>query len=259
MRVRGPANREDVVVRERGTLQHFWTRAIGLGGLAIALGAVGCAQQVAGKTTVQYPVVLEDTYTVGAPDLLAVSVYPQAELNQQVRIRPDGKISFSLVGDLYVQGKTPEQIDAMLTSALSEYLRAPEVTVTIVEFLSKRIYVVGEVERPGLYPYQGATSVVDAVMEAGGYTRRAQTHRLILVRQSETDPKVIDVDWREIEDSGKAQYNLFMQPGDMLVVPPTGIARLGYQIEALLFPFQPALGIASAVSDLDSLRNIGSN
>lgn len=257
MSVRQPANREDVVVRDRGTLQSFLTRVMGIGGLITALGAVGCARNVAGDTTAEYPVVLEETYTVGAPDLLAVSVYPQAELNQQVRIRPDGKISFSLVGDLYVQGKTPEQIDAMLTKALSEYLRAPEVTVSVVEFLSKRIYVVGEVQRPGLYPYQGATSVVDAVMEAGGYTRRAQTYRFILVRQSETDPKIIDVDWREIEDSGKAQYNLFLQPGDLLLVPPTGIARLGYQIEALLFPFQPALGIASAVSDLDSLRNIG--
>lgn len=205
---------------------------------------VGCASTTPGNTRTQFPVILEDTYTVGAPDELKIAVYPQQELNQVVQIRPDGKITMNLIGDVFVEGRTPEEVDALLTKRLSTYLKGAEVTVTVTEFLSKRYYVVGEVGQPGRYAYVGKTSVVDAVMEAGSYTRRADIGRFILVRPSETNPQVMDVDFAEVLTAGRAEYNLYLQPGDLLYVPPTGLAKVGYSLEALLFPFQPLIGPA---------------
>lgn len=219
----------------------------------LVLGA--CQSTTPGRTRAEFPIVLEDTYTIGAPDELSITVFPQRELNQIVRVRPDGKITMSLIGDVFVQGKTPEQVDAVLTARLGEYLKGAEVTVTVTDFQSKRIYVVGEVTSPGRYPYEGRTTVVDAVMTAGSYTRRADIGRFILVRPSETAPQVMDVDFAEVLTRGRAEYDLYLQPGDILYVPPTGLAKVGYNLDALLFPFQPLLGPASfalgifAVSD----------
>lgn len=228
-------------MQRRGGPMHAGHRGVAAG---LALLLASCQSTAPGRTRAEFPVVLEETYTVGAPDELTITVFPQQELNQVVRIRPDGKITMNLIGDVFVEGLTPEEVDAVLTERLALYLKGAEITVTVSDFLSKRFYVVGEVTAPGRFPFQGQTTVVEAVMTAGSYTRRADQGRFILVRPSETQPQVIDVDFAEVLRHGRAEYNLFLQPNDILLVPPTGLAKVGYNIEALLFPFQPLIGPA---------------
>jgi len=225
----------------------------------ILLAFVSCQSAPPGRTRVEYPVALEETYTVGAPDMLSINVFPQQELSQDVRVRPDGKISMNLIGDVFVEGLTPEEIDAKLTNELSRYLKGAEITVTVTDFQSKRFYVVGEVTNPGMYPYRGKTSVLTAVMTAGSYSRRANTHRFILVRPSEDKPEVVDVDFEEFMTTGNATYDLYLQPGDVLYVPPTGLAKTGYAIEALLFPFQPLLGPAAFALGIYAITDDNNN
>lgn len=222
-----------------------WTRlGVRLVAGSLTLGLASCQSTAPGRTRAEFPAVVETVYTVGAPDQLSITVFPQGELNQDVRIRPDGRITMSLIGDVEVDGKTPEEIDAILTDRLTEYLKGAEVTVTVSDFQSKRFFVIGEVVTPGRYAYQGTTTVVDAVMTAGSYTRRGDPGRFILIRPSETDPQVIDVDFAEFLATGQSAYDLYLQPNDILFVPPNGFAKAGYALENLLFPFQPIIGPA---------------
>lgn len=228
------------IQHRQGQLRGF-TRAVA-GCAVVALAS--CQSTAPGRTRAEFPVSIEETYTVGAPDQLTITVFPQVELNQEVRVRPDGRITMSLIGDVLVEGKTPEEIDTILTRRLEEYLKGAEVTVTVTDFQSKQFYVIGEVAGPGRFPYTGRTSVVDAVLLAGSYSQRADAGRFILIRPSETDPKVLDVDFDEFLRTGDAGLNLYLQPNDILYVPPTGLAKAGYALDNLLFPFQPLIGPA---------------
>ncbi len=108
-----------------------------------------------------------------APDAIDISVIPQSELNRTVTIRPDGKISLPLIGDVFAEGLTPEELTQKLTEEFSKYAKNPSVSVIVTGFNSKKIYVIGEVFRQGAYPYTGTTSVFEAVEVAGSFTGRA--------------------------------------------------------------------------------------
>ncbi len=239
------------VVRTGGRAQSLVRVVVGLVGLTL----VSCQSTRRGHTRADFPAVLEETYTIGAPDELTIAIFPQNELDQVVQVRPDGQITMNLIGDVFVEGLTPEEVDAVLSQRLREYLKGAEVTVTVSGFGSKHIYIVGEVAGPGRYSYTGKTSVLDAVMTAGSFTRRADIGRFILVRPSETNPQVIDVDFAEVVRNGRAEYDLYLQPGDLLFVPPNGLARVGYNLEALLFPFQPLIGPAGFALGIYAVAN----
>ena len=141
----------------------------------------------------QYPAEREETYRLEAPDEIEISVIPQSELDRTVTIRPDGKISLPLIGDVFVEGMTSEELTNKLTEEFSKYAKNPSVAVIVTGFNSKKVYVIGEVFRQGAYPYTGTTSVFEAVEEAGSFTRRASLGRVILVRGDIEDPTVIDI------------------------------------------------------------------
>ena len=210
--------------------------------LAFALCA-GCESPRPGATIYDYPIVREATYRLEAPDAIEISVLPQVELDRNVTIRPDGKISLPLIGDVFVEGMTPVELTDKLTEEYSKYVKNPSVAVIVTGFNSKRVYVIGEVFRQGVYPYTGTMTVFEAVEEAGSFTRRASLGRVILVRGNLEDPNVIDVNLKDVVEEGKKQKDLHLQPNDIVYVPPNGFAKAGYAIEQVLFPFSPILGV----------------
>jgi len=189
------------------------------------------------------PASTELTYRLQAPDEIEISVLPQEELNRRVIIRPDGKISLPLIGDVEAEGLTPMQLSDRLTEEFSKYVKNPSVAVIVTGFFSKRIYVIGEVFRQGPVPYTGDMTVFEAVEEAGSFTRRASLGRVILVRGDLKNPQVNDVNLSEVIKKGRIEHDLFLQPGDIVFVPPNGFAKTGYAIEQVLFPFTPLLGL----------------
>jgi polysaccharide export outer membrane protein len=214
----------------------------------------GCTAFHGASTVSDYPVVREETYHLQAPDEIEISVLPQEELNRGVTIRPDGKISLPLIGDVFVEGMTPMDASSKLTEEFSKYVKNPVVSVIVIGFHSKKVYVIGEVERQGVYPYTGEMTAFEAVEEAGSFTRRAALGRVILVRGDMKNPKVIDVDLKRVVKRGMKQNDLFLQPDDIVYIPPNSFAKAGYAIEQVLFPFMPILGVGSSLTSVRGLE-----
>ena len=227
-------------------------------GLIFLMCCSGCksmssnTRSLAYGTIHQYPAEREETYRLEAPDEIEISVIPQSELDRTVTIRPDGKISLPLIGDVFVEGMTSEELTDKLTEEFSKYAKNPSVAVIVTGFNSKKVYVIGEVFRQGAYPYTGTTSVFEAVEEAGSFTRRASLGRVILVRGDIEDPTVIDINLKEVVTKGAKEKDLHLQPGDIVYVPPNGFAKAGYAVEQVLFPFTPILGLGSAIGSVQA-------
>jgi polysaccharide export outer membrane protein len=216
---------------------------------------VGCATSQRGATIDEYPVVREETYRLQAPDEIAITVLPQSELDRTVTIRPDGKISLPLIGDVFVEGMTPMEASEKLTEEFSKYVKNPSVTVIVTGFNSKKVYVIGEVLRQGPQPYTGDMTAFEAVEEAGSFTRRAAMWRVIIVRGDLKDPQVIDVNLREVIKKGVKTKDLYVQPGDIVYIPPTGFAAAGYAVEQVLFPFLPVLGVGTSLNAVQGFED----
>lgn len=159
------------------------------------------------------------TYTIRPEDVLEISVWQHPELDRDVTVRPDGKISFSLIGDVDTTGLTPAELDEVITERLSEYVQNPEVTVIVSEIRSGEIVILGEVVRPGVYPMGESITALEAVAEAGSYTERAALERATITRRSRGGDEVIKVDLEKVIVEGNRSKDVILKPGDVVFLP----------------------------------------
>jgi polysaccharide export outer membrane protein len=162
-------------------------------------------------------------YYIGIGDTVQVSVWRNEELSITVPVRPDGKISTPLVGDVIAAGKTAEILAQELKEKLGSYVRNPEVTVIIAqansaEFLN-RVRVTGAVRSPMSVPYRDGMTVMDMVLMAGGLTEFAAANRAKLYRKTAEGTKVYPVYLREILQQGKIRSNYKLAPSDIVTIP----------------------------------------
>lgn len=163
------------------------------------------------------------TYKIGVDDGLQVTVWRNPDLSTTVPVRPDGKISVPLVGDVQAGGLTPEEVAANIKQKLAYYIRDPNVTVIVTslrshEFLS-RVRVTGAVRTPKSMPERAGMTVLDAVLEAGGVNDFAAPNRTKLYRKGKTRTEVLDVELGDILNKGKLDTNFELKPGDIITVP----------------------------------------
>ena len=111
----------------------------------------------------------DDSYVIGANDVLAINVWKEPEISRSVPVRADGKISLPLIGELQAGGQTPRQLQQEIAKRLQSYISEPEVTVIVTESKSQKVNILGMVARPGAYLLTGSTTVLDAVAMAGGF------------------------------------------------------------------------------------------
>ncbi len=218
--------------------------------LAAALCAGGCATgtyeskkalQARLLTMAKNPPI-EDEYKIGPPDALGIEVKGYPEYSRQVTVRPDGRITVSSIGDVYVQDLTTlEAAEAIRTELLKE-LSQPTVTVTLLVANSKAVHVMGEVRRPGRQPYFGDMTIVDSIGAAGGITLNADIGVITITRASLDKPDVLVINLRKLVYKGHEEQNIILEEGDIIHVPPTGFAKVGYAMNQLLFPFRATLG-----------------
>ena len=209
--------------------------------LALVLLSTGCALPAGSP---QKPPTVTD-YRIGPPDVLEVSIRPEPAITRNATVRPDGRISLDLIGDVQVAGKTIQEVEADITNRIAEYIVHPDVTVTLAESNSRKIYVLGEVGAPGDYPIIGKVDVLDAFGTAGGRTRFSKLDTARLVRPGIEGQRVFQVNLAAITLYGDSATNYELQPGDVLFVPPNGFARVGYAVGILLFPLQQVLGFGA--------------
>jgi polysaccharide export outer membrane protein len=162
-------------------------------------------------------------YRIGPGDTLKVSVFQNDELTATLPVRPDGKISTPLVEDMVAVGKTPSQLARDIEKSLSQYIKAPKVSVVVTVALSvySQVKVIGQVKTPQSLPYRDGMTVLDAVLAVGGLSQFAAGNRARLVRTENGKQTEIKVKLDALLNSGDMTQNLALKPSDVLVVPET--------------------------------------
>jgi len=216
---------------------------LALGVLLLAAGAVGCAAaQPAPPAPISTP-----TYRVAPPDQLLISVLPEPVIDRTVIVRPDGKISIDLVGDVEAAGRTTEEIAKEIQTRIGKFKRDAVVTVSVTSALSSTVTILGEVDNPSSFPLTKDTRVIEALGKVGGPTHLAATNRIRVIRTTENVTSITNVDLDAIE-AGDLRTCIMVQGGDIIYVPPTIMAEAGYWLAGIFFPFQQLLGFGSQVA-----------
>ena len=195
------------------------------GFLVLGFLVAGCAQEIVqeAQSPQTFTGELENDYRIGADDRLQITVWRNPELSATVPVRPDGKISVPLIGDVLAGGNTPEQVALLIKQKLTAFIREPNVAVMVVELRShefiSRVRVTGAVRTPRSMPYRQGMTVLDAVLEAGGPNEFAAPNRARLYRKGKEKTEVIDIDLGDILNKGKLQTNFSLRPADVVTVP----------------------------------------
>lgn len=157
-----------------------------------------------------------DDYELGVGDLIHVSVWREPEITQNSVVRPDGKISVPLAGEISVAGKTAVDVQSLIRAQLLHFLIDPQVTVSVVEIHSRQVFITGQVQRPGAYPLVGSASVLQLIASAGGLTPYARRKKITILDTKHHAVARFDYDSAV---NGREQSERPLQPGDTVVVP----------------------------------------
>jgi polysaccharide export outer membrane protein len=225
--------------------------------LALSLLVVGCASG-AGERQVAELALLQkhapfQSFTIGPGDVLGVEVEGSPDLNRQVTVAPDGSISLRLLSEVQVLGLTIQEVRTKIAGLYEQYIGKPRIEVTLLENRSARVYVLGQVSRPGALPYVGQQTLLDAISAAGGVTPRAAPKRVLVVRGDPENPQVFRINLDDIVRRGRADQNLFLAQNDVVFVPPNGFATVGFTLDNIFFPFQSLSTAATTILVVERL------
>ncbi len=230
---------------ERGcAAQPRSTRAHGALVLACAAGlalALGCAQGGPPKVTpigkVDPAPIDASIYRVGPADQLSIRVLPEPAIERTARVRPDGRFSMDLVGDVDATGRTTDEIAREIEQRIAEYRVSPSVTVSVEEIQSTAISVTGEVETPSSFPLERELRLSEAVAMAGGATEFAATARVRIVRRVGDQTLLYLVNLDRIQ-AGDATTDYVLERGDLVYVPAAVPVVVGYNVRRALYPLE---------------------
>jgi polysaccharide export outer membrane protein len=163
-----------------------------------------------------------DEYKLGPGDVISVGVWGYEDLkNEQLVVRPDGKLSFPLAGELNVQGMTAGELTTALTTKLGNYVIDPNVTVNVAKFRTTRVYVLGEVNKPGMYELEKQHNLLDAIGMAGSYTKRAAKKEIFVIHRDNVD-KPQKVNLLNLLRKGDVSQNIALNEGDVVYLTSNG-------------------------------------
>jgi polysaccharide export outer membrane protein len=210
----------------RNTCHRYANRALhrGLCSIALALAAVACAQAQEAPDAASAGAFTEE-YRIGVDDIVQVTVWRNPDLGVTVPVRPDGRISVPLIGDVMAGGRTPQEVSGEIEQKLSKYIRDTKVAVILTDLRSheylSRVRVTGAVQTPVSVPYRQGMTVLDAVLAAGGTTEFAAADRTRLYRRAQgaASTSTLDVRLGKILKSGDLETNFAVLPGDVITVP----------------------------------------
>jgi polysaccharide export outer membrane protein len=159
----------------------------------------------------------DDSYVIGPEDILQITVWADARLSGAFLVRSDGRISMNLIGEVVANGKTPAKLSKEIEELLKgkEILRRPQVNVQVTAINSKKYSINGEVSKPGSFPLVVPTTVLEALVNAGGFKDFANKKKIEIIRGQER----LRFNWNEVVKGKKTQQNILLQPGDIIIVP----------------------------------------
>jgi len=216
--------------------------AVGLVMIALALAGCHGARPVAvgaPQSSSEPPT----TVKLSPGDVVDVKFFNVSELNESQAIRPDGRISLQLVGEVKADGLTPAELREDLNRLYAPHLKAADVTVIVRSFQSRRVYVGGEVGIPGVVNMPGQLTALEAVMEAGGFTRYARLENVVVIRHSDGQRYGASLDFRTNPSEGKVPQPFYLEPLDIVYVPETKITKVNRWIDQHINQLIPTFGV----------------
>lgn len=162
----------------------------------------------------------DEQYRINAGDVLSVSVWREEGLQvPEVLVRPDGHISFPLVGNLRAAGKSVPEVSQEMTAKLTKYIPDPEVHIAVKALSGNVVYVIGKVNRPGVFPMGSRVDIVQALAMAGGMTPYAAANKVRILRRDGSKQTAISFAYGDIEKGEQLEQNILLRAGDVVVVP----------------------------------------
>jgi polysaccharide export outer membrane protein len=215
--------------------------------LLTACATAARSPSAAATTAVQapsYPVQSQE-YRIRAGDQLDIKFFYNAELNEQVIVRPDGRISLQLAHEVSVAGLTPSQLTDLLVKRYSKELDKPEITVIVRSFGGQRVYVDGEVNKPGMFNLNAPMTVVQSLAEAGGVKDTARTSEIVVIRRGvDNRPVTLVLNVDKVLDGTESNRDIYLMPSDIVYVPRSRIANVNVWVDQYIRKNIPvALGV----------------
>ena len=161
---------------------------------------------------------LPKDYLIGVDDVLSVVFWREKDMSAEVLVRPDGKISLPLLGDIIAAGMTPEQLADAVDKAGAKYVRDASATVMVKEIHSRKVYVIGEVARPGTFSLGSEIKVLQIIAEAGGFLEHAKRSNVEIVRSESGQERRYKFNYNEVVRGRNVQQNILLLPGDTILV-----------------------------------------
>jgi polysaccharide export outer membrane protein len=160
-----------------------------------------------------------DAYTVKPGDVLSIAVWKEPDLQGPVLVRPDGQFSFPLAGQVDARGKTVQELQQTVTERLRKFISDPVVTVSIQEVKGNKVYVLGQVNKPGEFIVNPRVDVMQALSMAGGTTAFASLGEIVILRRSDQGQQALPFRYADVARGRNLQQNITLQAGDVVVVP----------------------------------------
>ena len=182
-------------------------------------GRNSSVESVAGAASVPTTAATKNEFVIGAEDVLSVTVWKEPDLSApQVPVRSDGMISLPLIGDVEASGRTPEQLQSEVTARLKDYVASPVVSVMVRQMKSRSFNVLGQVMRPGAFPLDKTTTVVDAIALAGGFREWAKVKSIYVLRRDNGEAtRRVPFNYKKAIQGDSGDFEL--HPRDTVVVP----------------------------------------
>ncbi|MGA2958620.1 MAG: polysaccharide biosynthesis/export family protein [Thermodesulfobacteriota bacterium] len=215
---------------------------ISLAGLILFFNLLGCAAVQPAKSPAEMATLPEPRLTLGPGDVLEVKFFYNPELNESQTVRPDGKIALQLIGEVDVREKTPSELKEELVKAYTGQLRIAEVAVIVRSFINRRVYVGGDVTRPGVIEMPRRITALEAIMMAGGFDyRRAEVSNVVIIRHKDGKRYGCSLDFRDAL-KGKEFQPFYLEPEDIIYVPRTVISKVNLWIDQYINQIIPRVG-----------------
>jgi polysaccharide biosynthesis/export protein len=186
---------------------------------AVPTRAQDAKQQSTAEAKAKAPATADPNYVIGPQDVLDIDVWKETELTRAVPVRPDGKISLPLLNDVQAAGLTPTQLSEQITTELKKFITDPQVTVIVTQINSQRVYILGEMARPGAYPLLPGMTVLQALSSAGGFTPFANMKKIYVLRNEGGKQEKFPFNYKEVVRGKNAEQNIVLKAGDQIVVP----------------------------------------
>jgi polysaccharide biosynthesis/export protein len=196
-------------------------------GCAVLFAAVAGAQTPAPVAPVPQPppqaapagVTPPAGYVIGADDVLTIVFWREKDMSADVIVRPDGKISLPLLNEIQAAGLTPTELRAQLMHAATKSVKDPNVTVQIKEIRSRKVFITGNVAKPGTFPLMGDMNVLQLIALAGGLQEYADSKNIVIMRTEGGKQRSLKFNYKDVVKQKHVEQNVLLKPGDVVIVP----------------------------------------